>query len=243
MDPARIAVDVGLTSSVTLARDRSLPVDEAFAALVPGLVRGRVVGCTGTAATSVALALAARATAAGAWLAVVGMPTLGVEAARELGVAVDRLVSVDATGCRPGEWADRVAAAVDGFELVLTRPPGQAERMIRKVRQRVKARGAVLLTVGDPGGADVVLEAVSGEWQGLGHGHGHLRRRRVVVRAGGRRFPRPVECQLWLPGITGRAELVDADGPADSAVEWPAAEWPAVEWPAVEWPAVEEWAG
>ena len=218
MDLARVDV----TSSITLAHDRYLPVDEAFATLLPdlGLIRGRIVGCGGQAATSLALALASRATTTGSWLAVVGMAPIGIEAAGELGVAIDRLVSVDADRHQPGEWADRVAAAADGFELILTMPPvgppARAERVVRKVRQRIQARGAVLLAVcsgaGSSGagfGADVVLEVTAGEWEGLGHGHGHLRRRLVVVRASGRRMPRPVEREMWLPGITGRAESIE----------------------------------
>ena len=63
-----------------------------------GLVRGRVVGCTGPAAMSLALALAARATVTGSWLAAVGVPMLGVEAVAELGVPLSRLV-VDRVGC------------------------------------------------------------------------------------------------------------------------------------------------
>ena len=218
MDLARVDV----TSSITLAHDRYLPVDEAFDTLLPdpGLIRGRIVGCGGAAATSLALALASRATMAGSWLAVVGMAPIGIEAAGELGVAIDRLVSVDADRRQPGEWADRVAAAADGFELILTMPPhgppARAERVIRKVRQRIQARGAVLLAVCSGAGssssgigADVMLEVTAGEWEGLGRGYGHLRRRRVVVRASGRRVPRQLERQLWLPGVTGRAELIE----------------------------------
>ena len=124
----------------------------------------------------------------------VGVAPIGIEAAGEMGVAIDRLVAVDANGCRPDEWADRVAAAADGFELLLTMPPAgppaRAERVIRKVRQRIQARGAVLLMISSGIGADVVLEVTAGEWEGLGRGYGHLRRRRVVVRASGRRVPR-----------------------------------------------------
>ena len=87
--------------------------------------------------------------------------------------------------------------------------------MIRKVRQRVQARGVVLLTVSSGAGADVVLEATAGEWEGLGRGHGHLHRRRVVVRASGRRVPRPVEREMWLPGITGRPELIEPAAEVD----------------------------
>ncbi len=226
MDLARVDV----TSSITLAHHRHLPVDEAFATLLPdpGLTRGRIVGCTGAAATSLALALASRATTTGSWLAVVGMAPIGIEAAREMGVAIDRLVSVDANGCRADEWADRVAAAADGFELILTMPPAGppagVERVIRKVRQRVQARGVVLLTVSSCAGADVVLEATAGEWEGLGRGHGHLHRRRVLVRASGRRVPRPVEREMWLPGITRPTRADRAGGESMSTMSTVTAE-------------------
>jgi hypothetical protein len=175
-----------------------------------GLVRGRVVGCTGPAAISMALALAARATATGSWLATVGVPMLGVEAAAELGIPLSRLVSIDTDG-GPAAWAERVGAAADGFDLILTRPPAGAERVVRKIRQRMHARGVVLFAVGptSPGmSCDVEFTTSSVEWVGLGQGHGSLMGRRAVVCAGGRRVPRPVERELWLPGPGGGVEAV-----------------------------------
>ena len=81
----------------TLARQRTLPVADPFVPLLPdgALARGRAVSCRGIAATSLAVALAAEATTAGAWLAVVDVPWLGVEAAAELGVPLERLVRVE----------------------------------------------------------------------------------------------------------------------------------------------------
>lgn len=175
-----------------------------------GLVRGRIVGCTGPAAMSLGLALAARATTTGSWLAVVGVPMLGVEAAAELGVPLSRLVAIDVDG-RPAAWAERVGAAADGFDLILTRPPAGADRVVRKVRQRLQARGVVLIAVGpsNPGiGCDVEFTTTSVAWAGLGSGHGSLAARRATVRVGGRRVPRPVERDLWLPGPGGRVEVV-----------------------------------
>jgi hypothetical protein len=175
-----------------------------------GLVRGRVVGCTGPAAMSLSLALAARATTIGSWLAVVGVPMLGVEAAAEFGVPLSRLVAIDSDG-RPAAWAERVGAAADGFDLILTRPPSGADRVVRKVRQRLQARGVVLIAVGpsSPGiGCDVEFTTTAVAWKGLGAGHGSLLGRRATVRVGGRRVPRPVERELWLPGPTGRVAVV-----------------------------------
>ena len=176
-----------------------------------GLVRGRVVGCTGPAAMSLSLALAARATATGSWLAAVGVPMLGVDAVAEFGVPLSRLVSIDADG-GPSAWAERVGAAADGFDLILTRPPAGAERAVRKIKQRMQARGVVLFAVGpiSPGvSCDVEFTTTSVEWAGIGRGHGSLMGRRAVVRVGGRRVPRPVERELWLPGPAGGLAVVE----------------------------------
>lgn len=200
---------------ITPARDLCLPVDEAFAGMLPdaGLQRGHVVGCTGPAAMSLALALVSRAVVAGSWVAVVGAPMLGIEAADELGVPLSRMVFVDVAG-GPTVWAERVAAAADGFDLVITRPPPGAERVVRKVRQRLQARGVVLVAVGpaSPGvSCDLEVSTTRVVWAGLGQGNGHLAGRLVTVRAGGRRIPRPVERDLWLPGADGRLARVRHD--------------------------------
>src|SRR4249920_4104531 len=147
----------------TLARQRTLPVAGPFVPLLPegALARGRTVACHGVAATSLAVALAAEATVAGAWLAVVDVPWLGVEAVAELGVPLERLVRVD-PGEPDGSWADLVAAVLDGFELVVTRVPRRVNTaVLRRVQARVQAREAVLIAVGDPGplAVDVALEA------------------------------------------------------------------------------------
>ena len=72
-----------------------------------GLRRGATVSVTAAAgvggATSLALALVAEASRAGSWVAAVGLPSLGLVAADELGVALERLVLVAAPGARrPG---------------------------------------------------------------------------------------------------------------------------------------------
>lgn len=212
----------------TLARQRTLPVADPLLPLLPdGLIRGRSVSCRGIAATSLALALAVEATVAGAWLAVVDVPWLGVEAVAELGIPLERLVRVDlseaaapgtsggtgtsGTGSRAGSWADLVAAVLDGFEVVVTRVPHRINAgTLRRVQARVQAREAVLLAVGGPGElvADVSLEASGAVWEGVEDGWGHLRRRRVTVAASGRRIPRPRRAELWLPGPDGAVAAV-----------------------------------
>ena len=144
---ARIAAPIA-------ARERCLPVDEVLASLLPeaGLVRGRAVGCSGPAAWSLAFALVAARGRRGAWVAVVGVPAVGIEAAGELGVPLGRVVVVDVDG-GPAVWAERVAAAADGFEVIVTAPPAGAERVVRRVRQRLQSNGVVLVAV-DADGAE-----------------------------------------------------------------------------------------
>lgn len=199
-------------SGLVPARDRSLTVEPALARLFPdaGLRRGQVVGCGGVASRSLALALVARPVADGAWLAVVGMPTFGVEAAIEYGVAPERIVMIDADGV--DEWADRVAAATDGFDLVLTAPPRGAERRMRKLRQRLQARGVVMVVVPASGGfgvgCDAELTVTSATWHGIGSGHGRLTARRVTIESAGRRVPGTRRAECWLPSTDGRIDVV-----------------------------------
>ncbi len=179
----------------------------------PGLRRGRVVGCTGPAVISLALALASCSVIVGSWLAVVGVPMLGVEATAEFGIPLSRLVVVEAPG-GPATWAERVAAAADGFDIIVTCPPSGAERVLRKVRTRLQARGVVMIVIGTSApsvSCDLEFSTTSVMWCGLRQGSGHLVARRATVRAGGRRMQRPVERELWLPGHDGRVSLVDAD--------------------------------
>ena len=199
------------TTVTTLARQRTLPVADPLQPLLPegALTRGRTVACHGVAATSLAVALAAEATVAGAWLAVVDVPWLGVEAVAELGVPLERLVRVDlgdTAGSFGVAWADLVAAVLDGFELVVTRIPRRVNAAtLRRVLARVQARESVLMAVGDSGQLvpDISIEASTPVWEGVADGAGSLRGRRVTVAAAGRRISRPRHAELWLPGPGG----------------------------------------
>lgn len=214
----------------TLARQRTLPVAEPLTPLFPegALVRGRAVACRGVAATSLALALASEATAAGAWLAVVDVPWLGVEAAAELGVPLERMVRVETGMSGAGTsgagtaWADLVAAVLDGFEVVVTRMPRRVPAAVaRRLQARLQAREGVLLTVepgappagGGPVPVDLIVEATACVWDGVEHGWGRLQERRVTVASTGRRVPRPRRVEVWLPRAGGG---VGAVAPADA---------------------------
>ena len=108
------------------ADGRVLPVAAPLAALLPGggLRRGATVAVArAPGATSLMLALLAEASAGGAWAGVVGRPDLGLVAAAEAGVALERLALV------PYPGADLVAvtaALLDGLDLVAWRAGGRS---------------------------------------------------------------------------------------------------------------------
>lgn len=231
-------VDVTTLAQSVLASGRVLPVADPLVPLLPdgGLVRGRVVSCCGAASMSLALALAVQATATGSWLAVVDVPTFGLEAAEEFGIPLERVVRIDAPTRRPARtttavtnpitnaaqpgvgdsWAELTAAAVDGFEVVVTRVPARLNPgLARRVQARLKAREAVLITLGGGGGPpspfsiDTELAADDPRWEGVADGWGHLQGRRVAVTSSGRRMPRPRRRLLWLPGPDGKVAAFD----------------------------------
>jgi len=213
---------------LSAASERLLPVPPAFVDLVPlgGLVRGSTVATTGGAATSLALALAGPTTTSGAWCAVVGLAHLGLLAAAELGVSLERTLLVADPG--PQEWAATVAALLDAVEVVLVQPshtltPTTQRRLVARARDRgsvlVQAGGHVRVWATQP---DLVVTSGASQWEGLGAGHGRLRARRVEVSVAGRRAAtRTRHGVLWLPGSDGhitRAEpLAAAPRAADVA--------------------------
>jgi hypothetical protein len=193
-----------LVRPVSLARERTLPVLPALADLLPegGLRRGSTVTVSG--ATSLALALLAGPSQAGSWCAAVGLPSLGLVAAAEVGIALERFPLV----ARPGDdWPAVVAALVDAVDVVLVGLPrhvrsGDARRLVAKARDR----GAVLVTTGESKAlaADVRLSVTASAWEGLGEGHGLLRARRIDVVATGRgAAARERLVSLWLPAADG----------------------------------------
>jgi hypothetical protein len=196
-----------------------LPVVGPLSGLLPagGLRRGSTVAVAAApGATSLLLALLAGASAGGAWAGVVGRPDLGLVAAAEAGVRLDRLALV------PHPGADLLAVAsalLDGLDVVVL--AGATRAGIRAAdRQRLAARarqrGAVLLPIGPWPGADVELTCDGPRWLGAGSGadggSGRLRARRVELRARGRGIaPRGLSAQVMLPapgGAIGRPEPV-----------------------------------
>ncbi|WP_157546703.1 hypothetical protein [Hamadaea tsunoensis] len=197
-DLVRRASDLG-PAAAGLGTDRLLPVASQLRDLLPGygLRRGSTVavapGAPGT--TSLLLALLAEASRAGSWCAVVGVPALGLLAASELGIALDRFAVVP----HPGpEWPAVAATLLDGFDLVVVSVKDIAASVCAQLAARARQRGSVLVPFGSGwDGAEVTLSVTESRWYGVGEGS----RRRITVAARGRgAAARPRRGQVWLPG-------------------------------------------
>ena len=164
-------------------------------------------------ATSLALALLSGPCTSGSWCAVVGAPDLGLVAAAQLGIDLERLALVPSAGA---QWAVATAALLEGFDVVLLKPPGQVGPSdARKLQARARERGSVLAVLADnwPGSADLQFGVVAGGWRGLEEGSGYLAGRQIEVLAGGRgASSRPRRGHLQL-GSPVSLSLVEPNGP------------------------------
>jgi hypothetical protein len=136
-----------------------------------------------------------------------------VEAAVELGVALERLALVPEPGVE--RWPVVVAALLDELDVVLAAPPARLRApYARRLVARAREREGVLVVVGSrglgPEAVDLQLAVTGSRWRGLGHGHGHLLSRQVEVVAHGRRAAaRERRARLWLPAAGGGVVAVD----------------------------------
>ena len=199
-----------------------LPVAPALRELLPrgGLARGSVVAVAEFGL--LCLALAAGASADGAWCGVAGVPEAGVLAAEGLGLDAGRTLLVPDPG---PAWPQVVASLLDGCQLVLLRPPARASAQIRqRLEATLRRERGVLLVAGDWPGAQVRLRVVTQRWTGLGDGHGRLRACCAEVMADGRGEAAISRTRwLWLPAEDGSITMADpVDIPVDIPLDLPA---------------------
>ncbi|MEU6849491.1 hypothetical protein ABZ901_06090 [Actinacidiphila alni] len=173
--------------------------------LLPGgrLRAGTVTTVGGDNGLLLALAAEAVRRRPGAGWAAVGLPSLGVLAARDAGLDTGAGLWVDTPG---GRWPQVLSLLMSAVPVILLGAYGTVPgRVTRRVAGQVRAQGAVLLVAGPWEGADLRLRVAEARWYGLDRGHGVLRHRLVTVEASGRGAAggAPRRTQLWLPGPTG----------------------------------------
>jgi hypothetical protein len=208
-------VHTSVTTAATLAHERTIPVVQALADMVPSgqLQRGSNLAVHGVGATSFALALAGEAVRNGSFLAIIAPPTFGLGACIDFDVPLRRVVQFSLT--EASSWAQVVAAVIEGFDIVML---ADAQRVsagqTRKLIARNRERGSVLLRVGGPAwpdAADLRFDVGEPAWTGLGAGHGHLQARQVAVQVAGRRHRgAPRTHQILLPASEGGVLLAPA---------------------------------
>ena len=238
--PEQLSDLAELARPVSMASEQALPLLPALESILPSgtLQRGFTLSVQGGPGTnSLALALAAGASKAGSWVAAVGIPSLGVASAAELGVVLERLILIAPPPA--ALWPTVAAALIDAFDVVLVGWPDVSGAMARRLGMRTRDRRSVLIPVVSSAhshwnrnrsswneAADVRLTVAGAHWEGLGSGHGRLTSRRLEVETGGRRSPMPYRTTLWLPDGEGRVRVEPPDnvlpmGPA-GAFEEPA---------------------
>jgi hypothetical protein len=219
------------TASLLLARERVIPATAGLAGLFPGggpqrgttivvtpgavslggerrVAPGRISVTPGAVsatpgATTLALEILAGVSAAGHFCAAVGMANLGIAAAAERKVALDRLLLVPSPG-PAGRWQQVIASLLDAVAAVLLAPSAPVRPVDqRKLSGRAKDRGAILIVLdrwgrwSEPG--DLRCSATASSWSGLGNGHGLLRSRSIDVEMRGRGAAvRPLRSALAL---------------------------------------------
>jgi hypothetical protein len=220
--PPPVTAPVRASRGSVLLTDRPpLAVPPALAPLLPdGLRRGSTTAVLGS--TSLVLAMiAAACTAREAWAAVVGQPSLGLLAAAQSGVALDRLAVVP----RPGvDTPTVVAALLDGIDVVVVGPAAHlADSDRRRLMARARDRGSVLLSTAPWSGAGTVLTVEGGRWTGVGDGDGRLRAHELhVTRTGRGSAGQAQDLRVVLPLEVGTDPYGIPDRPARPVVEAPA---------------------
>lgn len=152
-----------------VTRPTAGPPPIAFADVVAGL---RVGAVHAVESRTVALACFAAAMPTGAWGGIVGMPDLGIEAAADLGVPIERIALVP----KPGRaWLDVVAGLADAMPLVLATSPGRISPTdAARLTARLRGASSTLLIAGAWSGAATTIRRRSAEWRGLADGDGRL---------------------------------------------------------------------
>ncbi len=172
-----------------------LTVPGPLAQVLPrgGIPAGSVVALAGSGGTT-SLLFTLLAAPANAWSALVGMPDVGLLAAAELGVELDRVALIPDPG---PDLLQVLSILADGVDIIAVAPArsggsvgsvglGATPARMRVLTGRLRQSGAVLLVTGRMPGADLVLDCRVEGWTGMGRGHGRLRNRELVVEVSGR---------------------------------------------------------
>lgn len=206
---------------LNLSGQRVLPVPDALTSLFPwgGIQKGTSLAVGGSGAWSLAMAIMAKSLGSEGWLALVGAPDVGLVAAAEYGVRLDRVLVVETPPLH--QWPTVVASLLEAVDVVAIIPDGRVgPRDARRLQARTREQGSVLLHLDGattwPTVVDLTLGVTSSQWDGLGWGHGCLQSRRATVVSTGRRSAaKQTTAEVWLPASDGTLRIIE-DGTVEN---------------------------
>lgn len=201
-----------------------LPLDPAFSSLLPeeGLQTG--TSYTVSSSPSLVLALLAAASRKGLWCAVVGMPTLGVEAAAAFGIALPRLILVPEPGDR---WLAATSALAEVVPLIAVNPASRVrDADVSRLSARLRDRGSTLLVTESAASgtwpqSEGTIRLHDQQWQGIGEGWGLIEGSTATVTARTRHSPLSSSVCVRLPGSDGAVEEIAPQHTADGTLSEP----------------------
>lgn len=185
-----------------------LPLDPALEGLLPD--PGLRVGSSYSISPSPSLlgALLAAPSQKGSWCAVIGMPTIGIEAMNDLGVELERLILVPDPGSR---WLTVATALSEVVPLIAVHPRSRvADADVSRLNARLRDRGCTLLVTAPWPQSEATITVEETEWHGLGSGWGLLAERTVTLRSSGRRQESPRRVRVQMPTALGRVDAAPA---------------------------------
>lgn len=225
--PSVLRRQLAQIAPVVLAEEHVLPVADVFAPILPGagLQRGWTIRVGGdSSARALGWALLGGITTAGGWIAAVNVPGIGLSAAQEVGVAIERVLVVNS----PNEtWSSAVGSLIGAVDVVVFGTP--RHRVVpsehRRMASRARERGSLLMEFDSSSDRtrvgrstryssqlqyDLSFTARPVDWIGLGRGHGCLKGRALDVEAGGRRIGGGTRrAQFALPAPDGTIQYLE----------------------------------
>jgi hypothetical protein len=158
--------------------------------------------------SSLLWALLATPTTQGVWCAVVGMPDLGLAAAEDMGVNLDRLILVPSPNA---QWLSVVNTLIDVVGIVaLGAISAPSDRMLSTLSGRLREREATLMVRSRWPQTEARIAVVDRHWRGLGAGHGTLEEHCVRVAVTPKRSQQTRQCDLIIDHSGARRMGVDA---------------------------------
>lgn len=166
----------------------TLPMSSDIKGLVGqrGIRLGSTVAVIGS--TSLLQTLLRTPTQQGFWSVVVGMPTFGVLAAAEIGVAIERLLFVH----HPKDaWITIASSLLDAFPIVVLQPtPYFTHSQARRLSAKAQARHHILITYGEHAArwpqCDYIFHGENVHWDGVSQGYGYLHTQKMNVAVRGK---------------------------------------------------------